>query len=79
VTPTGTPWIATLEGHDGRGRGKKLGTTIRPGSQPAMFHFLPVTPESGWRDVKINGDTRLDIELDADLLDGRTATRCSVA
>jgi hypothetical protein len=35
-----------------------------PAGQPAsMFRFLPVIPGSGWRDVKINGDTRLDIEL----------------
>ncbi len=35
-----------------------------PAGQPASaFHFLPVNPGSGWRDVKIDGDTRLDIEL----------------
>jgi hypothetical protein len=42
---------------------EKAGYDDPAGQQPAMFHFLPVTPESGWRDVKINGDTRLDIEL----------------
>jgi hypothetical protein len=36
-----------------------------PGQPDSIFHFLPeaVTSGSGWRDVKINGDTRLDIEL----------------
>jgi hypothetical protein len=36
-----------------------------PAGQPvSIFYFLPVlTTGAGWRDVKIYGDTRLDIEL----------------
>jgi hypothetical protein len=36
-----------------------------PAGQPAsIFNWLPVwVTGGGWRDVKINGDTRLDIEL----------------
>jgi hypothetical protein len=33
------------------------------GQSASIFDPVPVTAGSGWRDVKINGDTRLDIEL----------------
>jgi hypothetical protein len=32
-------------------------------STPSPTAPAAVTPGSGWRDVKINGDTRFDIEL----------------